>query len=248
MQDDKTIIKFISTIKGLENIDLISPKPSIKYVPSWWKNMPTEHGASSVSDGTISVGNVKNCPSFPDYFSNGFTVPMWCDTKLIYHKETDKFSWLVSNQQFSWEVHGHSQFLNLSPHKYLGRNGKFVFKALSPWKIITPPGWSVLQLPMFYHFDNKFTVLPGIIDSDIHHEINQQVVILEESEEIFIPAGTPFVQYIPFKRENLSLEVKSPNEQEFEQIETQRLKFWSKFAGSRQYNSMRRERDKNNEI
>lgn len=248
MQDGKEVIKFISTIKGLEHIDLISPKPSTKYIPTWWKDMTTVNGYSSADDGKINVGNVKNCPSFPDYFSNGFTVPMWCDTKLIYRKETDEFSWLVSNQQFFWEVHLHNQFLNLAPYKYLGKNGKFVFKALSPWKVITPPGWSVLQLPMFYHFDNKFTVLPGIIDSDIHHEINQQVMILEENEEIFIPAGTPFVQYIPFKRESLSLEVKSPNEQESEQLERQRLRFWTKFAGSRQYNAMRRERDKGSEI
>lgn len=241
----KPKIKFISTMPGLPFVEQALPKPTKNFIPDWWKDVPS---ANNKIEKTFQVnaGNIKNCPSFPDYFSNGFILPMWCDTILRYNKKTERYDFEVSNKEFLIETHGNQQFVDIVPsYNYMGKTAAFVFKPICPWQIITSPGWSVLQLPAFYHFNNDFTVLPGIIDTDIYHEINQQVILLDPKEEIFIPLGTPLAQYIPFKRQKIEMEISEPNEKDLSMIIKQRLNLRSQFTGSKQYNSMRRDRDKN---
>jgi hypothetical protein len=240
----KPEIKFISSFPNLTMLEEVLPKPTKSFTPSWWKNL--ENGNNDVSKTMkVDAGTVKNCPSFPDYFSNGFIVPMWCDVILKYNKKTGIYDFEFSNKEFIIENHGNQQFLDIVPsYNYMNKKGSFVFKFISPWSAITDPGWSILQLPAFYHFNNDFTVLPGIIDTDIYHELNQQVILLDPKEEIFIPRGTPLAQYIPFKREKINLTIREANENDIDSITKQRLILRSQFTGSKQYNSMRRERDK----
>lgn len=66
----------------------------------------------------------------------------------------------------------------------------------------------MLQLPLTYHFDNQFSIMPGVIDTDMYYELNQQVLYFGDSEDVVIPRGTPLVLYVPFKRESLDLEIR----------------------------------------
>jgi hypothetical protein len=193
-------VQFVSTVPGLaENLDLV-PKPSKQFLPDWWKKMPSPGDLSSL---TFPHRTVKMCPSFPDYFSQGYVIPMWADVVLRYDEETGSFGWRTgapSQDVFSWDIHDRGQFLTFVEAATYGISGSFTFKANCPWRIITPPGYSCLQLPLFYHFNKEFTVLPGIIHTDLHHEVNQQVLYHGDGKEIVIKRGTPFVQYVPFKR------------------------------------------------
>ena len=60
----------------------------------------------------------------------------------------------------------------------------------------------MLQLPMFWHFNPNFTVAPGVIWTDIHHEINQQMMFHKKGR-IRLERGTPLAQYIPIRRETI---------------------------------------------
>jgi len=238
-------VRIIATMEGLSTVEEVIPKPTKKFIPDWWKELAPANNKTEKSF-KIDAGNVKNCPSFPDYFSSGFIVPMWCDTILRYNKNSNTYDFEVSNKDFIVETHGNQQFVDIVPSfNYLGKTASFVFKFVCPWQVITEPGWSLLQLPAFYHFNNEFTVLPGIIDTDVHHEINQQIILLNPKEEIFIPMGTPLAQYIPFKREKIETVVTEPTKKDFKILNRQRLRFRSQFIGSKQYNSMRRSREKN---
>ncbi len=180
-------IQFVSTVEGLESIEECLPRPAKHFIPKWFKDIPPKKEFT-----------VKSCPSFPDYFSQGYILPMWCDSILSYKDET--FNWETATNKFSWAYHGNNQFIDYKKPTFNGIDGQFVFKANCPWRIITPPGWSVLQLPLFYHFNQDWSVLPGVIDTDIHHEINQQVLYHSNGKKIKINAGDPFVLYIPYKR------------------------------------------------
>ncbi len=184
-------IQFISTYEGLETIEECLPRPAKHFIPDWFKNIP-----SQVEDAVT----VKYCPSFPDYFSQGYILPMWTDVKL--KSDGDYWSWESSHENTKWDIHPNKQFLSYTDASFSGTPGQFVFKAYCPWMIITPPGWSVLQLPLFYHFNSEWSVLPGIIDTDRYHYINQQVLYHGNGETVTIKSGTPFVAYIPFKRSN----------------------------------------------
>ena len=76
----------------------------------------------------------------------------------------------------------------------------------TPAKEFTPPGISMLQLPMMWHFNPNFTVAPGVIWTDIHHEINQQMMFHKKG--VFnLQRGTPLAQYIPIRREKFEYNV-----------------------------------------
>ena len=230
-------ISFVSTIPGLESIEECRPVAAKKFIPSWIKSMPH-------NDPIFETPTVKKCPGIIDYFSQGYIIPMWADVRLSYDKETNvwnAFSGLNGTTP-KWSSHGNHQFLEHAPAQFLNRKATFVFKAISPWKIITKPGWSVYQMPLFYHFDNRFSVLPGVIDTDIHHEINQQVLYFGDNEDIIIKRGTPFVQYIPFKRESIEYDVRQEQDGDTRMFAINDANAMTKFNTSGFYRLMQRSR------
>ena len=239
------IISFISMLPYLNSIEETLPKPSKNFIPDWWKKtplIPSQHSLNS-----LTIGNVKNCPSFPDYFSQGFTIPMWADTLLVYDDVLQSYRWQTAHNDFFWDAHSHEQFLNDVPATSYGLKGSFIFKAICPWRIVTKPGYSVLQLPMLYHFEREYSVLPGVIDTDIHHEINQQTMIFPKNKEIFIKRGEPFVTYIPFKRSSFSYDVRAATEEDTNYQNKIDYFIRTKFSGTKQYNAKRKIRDKQDE-
>ena len=227
-------IQFISTVEGLDSFEELLPKPAKNFIPKWFKDIPSTVPAS-----------VKACPSFPDYFSQGYIIPMWCDIRLVYKKEIDTWQVNPSSVLFNWESHSLKQFMDHTTPNFNGVDGQFVFKAICPWRIVTPPGWSVLQLPLFYHFNKEWSVLPGIIDTDIYSEVNQQVLYHGNEKEIEIKQGEPFVLYIPFKRSNkLNHEVRYKNSDDEKSFYKQFLGITGKFRPNGYYRKLQRKRDK----
>ncbi len=225
-------IQFISTVEGLESIEECLPKPAKYFIPEWFKNIPN----------TIPM-TVKTCPSFPDYFSQGYIIPMWCDVKL--RSDGDGWNWQTASDIFNWEIHSNDQLIDHKKTSFNGVEGQFIFKANCPWRIITPPGWSVLQLPLFYHFNKEWSVLPGIIDTDIYHEINQQVLYHGNDKEVIIKNGEPFVLYIPFKRSNkLKHKIFYQNEKYKKILNRLNLNLNLNFKPSGWYRALQRKRDK----
>jgi hypothetical protein len=244
-------IEFISMIPGLEDIEECRPKPAKHFMPQWFKDVPntltpdqkTAPFGASVMPG---ISTVKICPSFPDYFSLGYILPMWCDTKLNYDENTDQFAWNTSSETFSWNIHTKNQFLQWADVSLHGDKAKFIFKASCPWRIITPKGWSVLQLPLFYHFNKDWSVLPGVIDTDIHNEINQQVLYHSDSQGISINRGDPFALYIPYQRDSkLGLEIRGKTESDDKMFKRKDVDISSKFQPNGLYRKWQRQRDKN---
>ena len=230
IKKQKPYIQFVSTVPGLSSIEECLPKPSIKFIPEWWKGM--QHVPKYHHLDEAVAGNVKNCPSFMDYFSNGYILPMWADTILYYNEETKDWAWRSSDEKFTYSSHNGGQYLDHVNHSFLGEDSYFIFKAQCPWRIITKPGYSTYQLPLLYHFNKDFSVLPGIRDSDTYHQINPQIVIHSNKKEIFIPRGTPLAQYIPFKREKEKINVRDAGEKDFNLFTKNDLEFATKFKGS----------------
>jgi len=227
---EEPVINFVTWVSGLETIDDIKPQPSSKFIPKWWKDIPNNKGFNNETQ------NIKMCPSFPDYFSQGYIIPMWADTLIKYDKDTGVWSMRCGrSNEFAWEFHPDSQFIDHATPSFLGKDGYTVLKAISPWRIITKPGWSVMQVPLYYHFENKFSVMPGIIHTDIHHDINQQVIVHDKDVEIFIKRGEPFVQYVPFKREESTSDVRFMTNQDSDKFKRMFTNLSTRFIGNGAY-------------
>jgi len=243
-------IEFISTVPGLEDIEDCRPRPAKHFMPKWFKDvpatLPNEMKAVPGAKSGPRVSTVKICPSFPDYFSLGYILPMWCDSKLYFNPENGEWNWQTSTDSFTWDIHGNAQFLHWVPAHLYGSEAKFVFKTSCPWRIITPKGWSVLQLPLYYHFNQQWSVLPGVIDTDVHHEINQQTLYHGNAQEFQIDRGEPFVLYIPYERKTkLDLEIRAANEKDKKLFANKDVDLSSKFPPNGLYRKWQRQRDKN---
>jgi len=207
----KPKIDFVSAVPELENIEICKPKPAMEYLPPWFSQLPAKMNGGKTA---------KQCPSFVDLFKLAYVIPMWCDSKLT--RDGDEYHWETANSLFTWEIHGDGQFSNHIP-----KNNYGIFKAVSPWLTFTPPGWSVMQLPMYYHFNPDWEVLPGIIYSDQHHENNQQVMLFKQ--EVIIKQGQPLCMYIPYKRDKTKQRIWAMNKYWWSRHRKSRLELTSVF-------------------
>ena len=224
-QKEKPVIKWWSTIDGLEKV--VPVVPAKEYIPDWWKRVER-----MISGRYDEKGTVRNCPSFPEFITQGFVVPLWCDLHI--NIEHDKFDWKTPDKMFNFTSHADQQFRDWAP-KHVQDNSSMVLKPNCTWRIQTPPGWSVWQLPMFYEFNPLFEVLPGIIWSDIHHEINQQM-LMKRYGEFSIKRGTPLAMYVPYERNKYTYEVEGPTIENSKIVNTSYLHVRTKFKGGYKLN------------
>jgi hypothetical protein len=65
---------------------------------------------------------------------------------------------------------------------------------------------------MLWHFNPTFTVAPGVIWTDIHHEINQQMMFRRYGT-FQLKRGTPLAMYVPYERNKYTYEIQGPTEE-----------------------------------
>lgn len=226
-------LKFVAQNEAMLGDLSIHPKSANFFIPEWWKKVPySVNRIKWIGDVPVEkpAPTVKQCPSFAQWFGQGYVLPSWCDIKIKHDPVTDIFTWNAGRDgsPYTIDYHESDQFLNHADFTYLGRKPSLVFKFVSPWYAITPKGWSLYQFPMFYDNSKDWVVLPGIIDADVVHEINLQVLYFGNGEDIFIPKGTPLAQYVPFKRETLKHKIEKNTEKNNLTIKTSQLKISSK--------------------
>jgi len=94
------------------------------------------------------------------------------------------------------------------------------YKIMNPWKIKTPKGYSCLFVSPLNNSDDRFFIIPGIVDTDVHPiEINFPIVINGDKYPILettIKKGTPYVQIIPFKRDSWKMITKPGKQKEIQ--------------------------------
>jgi len=222
---DKTI-KFIAERPVLKEF---WPTPIGKNIPQWWKDMPAYGGWGGAKPDEKSMSNdgdynstIKRCVPILDSMSLGYVLvtdqDIYVEINAIKNEANEN-----TGTQFrtAWrpgisggkQLEGHS-FGQAKEHpiakKYQNRD---VFKYISPWHIVTPPGYSTLFIPPMNNPNGFFTALPGVVDTDTYtNVVNFPFVVEKEDWQGIIPAGTPVVQVFPFKRESWQLETEATPE------------------------------------
>jgi hypothetical protein len=72
----------------------------------------------------------------------------------------------------------------------------------SDWAVEVPEGYSVLYTQPFNRFELPFLTTSGIIDNDKVNLPGTMPFFIVKGFTGTIPAGTPYAQMLPFKREN----------------------------------------------
>ena len=222
------------------------PTPIKLNIPEWYKKL--EHSLQNIT--------IKGCMPFLDTLTSGYLLKIPQDFNIRHNVKNDKGE-KDSFQTFA--MHEQNAFLNVktinlnsgidvhnikqvegSPFIEKNKNLPF-YKIINPWKIKTPKGYSCLFVSPLNNSDDRFSIIPGIVDTDTFpNEINFPIIINGDKYpvlETIIKKGTPYVQIIPFKRDSWKMVVKSRKQKEIQNsrlfyhlklINIYKEKYWNK--------------------
>jgi hypothetical protein len=201
------------------------PVPSSKLVPNWYQRMtPYVNNVKSPTGMTV-----KRCIPVFDAIVSGYTILLPADIFITFEyqngQRAQKTEWSQALDFDLIETHAPQQFST-----YPGVVSNLPAKKLvNPFGIITPPGYSCLFTQPMHQDSSPIKVFEGIVDTDQQHIINFPFMYKDTNFEGVIPAGTPIVQIVPFKREKWTMDF--DNKKDIKKLELFKRKIGSKLFG-----------------
>jgi hypothetical protein len=173
------------------------PIPIKRVIPDWYKKTEMFIGGKPDINNYGSNAAIKACIPFLDSMTSGYTIQLWTDILVEKNGDEQMLRWLRFPDPIGMRQDGIAKGLPIpAGHSDV----HYVWNI--PWATQTPDGYSVLITHPLNRFDLPFTTLSGIIDSDRFSSGGLYPFFLKKDFEGIIPAGTPLMQIIPFKREN----------------------------------------------
>lgn len=199
----------------LNKQSLSAPSTAQNVMPQWYKDaetfekspdgayskMPKEICPFPKEGTTDDYGKIptwKACPAILDAFLTGYVLRTPCE--LTFFKNAQGvIDVKVENSQykdFCTPRPPMSQF----EHPYGYYKNHFAWYA--DWGLELPDGYSALFMTPMNRFDLPFLNTTGIVDSDKVHLLGSFPFFVIEGWEGVLPKGTPYLQILPFKRED----------------------------------------------
>ena len=196
------------------------PIPAKINIPDWYKNLTH----------TFDNKTVKGCMPFLDSLTAGYILKMPQDLGIRHNVDNTLNEKTFKDSFQTYALHDNHLLLNAknvnlnsgidshpikqvegSPLVEKNKNLPF-YKIYNPWKIKTPKGYSCLFVPPLNNSDDRFSIIPAIVDTDVFpNEINFPIVINGDKYETLVTVikkGTPYVQILPFKRDSWKMDFK----------------------------------------
>lgn len=198
------IITFTDTIGIPEQY---KPVPASSMIPDWYKDLESYLSGEKRPDGNAgTTATAKRCMPIFDAMSGGYLIITHTD--LFVSQKEDPDGKIVP--YFEWANYGAISFHpkgQLPEHPDDTGHEVAYPKWMNTWGVKTPSGYSSLFIPPL-HRENPIIILPGVVDTDVYNApVNFPFVLKDPKMEGLIPAGTPIVQVIPFKRDAWKLEL-----------------------------------------
>lgn len=186
------------------------PSPGVKEVPQWYKEMKTS-SADDHSNGFQVGGSqtIKRCMPVLDAITAGYILKLHTDIQIKEEDGQHTFDWSFDTTK-AITFHPAWQVVNY-------RNLELPYgapKLKNPWGIRTPKGYSCLFINPTHRPDIGIKILEGIVDTDKYTNSVQFPFLVDKGFTGFIPAGTPVVQVIPFKRDSFRMAIGDANERQ----------------------------------
>ncbi len=165
--------------------DISYPIPASKAVPNWWRK-----------DSVVKeqMHTMKKCVPILDSLTAGYVIPLpadvWKAKGVKNFGQRKDITFVSEHYPLQTEAYPAPEEFDPQPYKWV-----------NPWNIKTPKGYSCLFIHPLNSGDSPFYSFSGIVDTDKHPvTVNFPFLIKKEFEGV-IPAGTPIIQVIPFKRD-----------------------------------------------
>jgi hypothetical protein len=189
----------------------VIPKPvqAFKKMAKWFTHTPAH---LKVEDNPprdqfgAPVMTVKNCMPLLDGMSIGYVISTAADfTIRTGPKDTDLLD--IINPPLMSMASTHAP-IQVGGPKNNPSGKRPAVKFHNPWVVKTRPGWSTLFVPVLNHMDKRFTCLAAAVDTDIYpKQVNFPAVFHLDNFDEVIPAGTPLVVAIPYRRQTIERDI-----------------------------------------
>jgi hypothetical protein len=180
---------------------LFPPEPASNNLPDWYKEADSYFGkVKKPSNEGETTATIKKCMPIFDAMSAGYILFTGVDIYVHQNNGETNYSWA---SQPALDFHHPAQALG-HPQTYAMKN---IPRWENPWIITTPKGYSTLFTQPF-HRESPIRTFEAVVDTDsYYHPVEIPFTLADPTWEGLIPAGTPIVQVIPFKRESYKMEV-----------------------------------------
>lgn len=214
------VAKFKSYRPWLSKKSSSVPSPTQDSMPDWYKDadrfakMPngeywkaTKEICPFPKNGTVDdygkIPTWKACPAILDAFLTGYVFKTPCD--ITFSKNAlGKIEAKVKDPKCKDFITSRAPMPQFEhPRGFYKEH----FAWMPDWGLELPEGYSALFMTPMNRFDLPFLNTTGIVDSDKVHLLGSFPFFIAEGWEGTIPAGTPYLQILPFKRENWEHEV-----------------------------------------
>lgn len=190
---------------GYEVPKIYYPVPASKIVPDWYKNIEStfppvdEKKPSLVSE----FQTIKKCMPVFDMITAGYIIKLYTDLEITKNNEgIYEYKWAFGPPK-TISFHNQNQIYN-----YLDKpRTEHAPKLANPWSIQTPEGYSSLFLNPAHRPPSGIRILEGLVDTDDYVNSVQFPFLVDDGFEGVVPAGTPIVQVIPFKRDDFEMSI-----------------------------------------
>jgi hypothetical protein len=213
------IIEFLTTE---QHYDILThPGPASKFIPEWYRELPTTIKSRRDIKGSPAMTS-KKCLPMMDILTFGFIIPLAADIHVRTNEDASMIDITENTYCKLTEEHSQDQVGSKFPYP-----NKHLVKFINPFVIKTAPGYSCMFMPPVNHVETRFVALGGIVETDKYdREINFPSVWMANNYDDVIPAGTPIVQCIPFKRDAIikKHKVRPYTSEEFKNREITRMK------------------------
>jgi hypothetical protein len=192
------------------------PLPAPRGLPQWLKDMPSK--AASEVLGGADVRTLKHCAPLLDAMASGVIFVLPCDVEV----RNGGFSWNWDLPRAKNSRHTRSPIGVHVPEQATGLPGQtatdFIIKFNNFWTMETEAGVSTLFVHPLNRMDLPFRSFSGVVDTDNYSNglVHFPAQWIDASFEGVLPRGTPVAQAIPFRREQLELDIDSMRKRDVE--------------------------------
>jgi len=185
-------------------LELYPPQPANKFLPEWYKKNKISNKLNLFGPDKEHP-HAKNCPAIQEEMLNGIVLPAWSDIWIDMKDNEVNWKTTVGENFFipNWKWIGSH---NLQQIKSMNLNTIVNFgilKLFSPYYFSTPKGYGLSFRDVFYHHRKDIRLLPGMVETDIWHEVNFPFEftqdITNQETKFIIEAGSPLMLLTPYK-------------------------------------------------
>jgi hypothetical protein len=222
---------FKNEIAGVATIMPIIAAKDVKH--PWVAKAAEEYRAARKRPdyGTTSVKHTVRCPGIFGLQRAGWVLRAYQDFTVQTNGDGVSCAWTSPLDQ-SILLDGGENLISFHPEEMFASyfdtwradTLRTVIKFNSGWYVRIPKGFMLLEMPVAYSDENRFTVLSGVYSDDMGvATLNPAFLWHELNGTVLVKAGTPIAQYLLVPKDSCEFEIqdKEVNEITLHQLVTQ---------------------------